>query len=263
MYSAEYVAEQINVLKNSGISLSDAAWQTALLCVGWAYVFGASGQLCTVAYRKQAYARHGEDHPTIKTKCQVFNGKKSSCTGCQWYPDGKCTRCFDCRGLPYWILKQIYGFELQGAGATSQWNTDANWKAKGTIDSIPNDTLVCLFVRNGTKMEHTGLGYHGATIEASSGVQYFAKRKSKWTHWAQPVCVEGGTPVPEPTPKPGYAIVTGNRLALREGPTTSAKVLTRIEHGSTVKIENLPPEWEYVSYGNKKGFVMKQYIKEG
>ena len=262
MYSAEYVAEQINVLKNSGIPLSDVAWQTAMNCVGWPYVFGAAGQECTPAYRRQAYNAHGSSHPTIKTKCKNFNGDKS-CSGCQWLPGGKRVRCFDCRGLTRWVLQQVYGWTLQGAGATSQWNMEDNWKAKGTIDSIPNDTLVCLFVKKGNTMEHTGFGYHGATIEASSGVQYFEKRKSKWTHWGQPKCVEGGTPVPEPTPQPGYAIVTGNRLALREGPSTNAKVLTRIEHGSTVKIEAVPPEWEYVSYGNKKGFVMKQYIKEG
>ena len=264
MNTAEYVDQQIEAMKNGGVPLDDAAWKAALLCVGWPYVFGASGQYCTVDYRKQAYARHGEEHPTIKTKCQVFNGKKGSCTGCQWFPGGKQVRCYDCRGFTYWILSKIYGFKLEGAGATSQWNTASNWKAKGTIDTMPKDTLVCLFVKSGNKMEHTGFGLNNETIEASSGVQYSKSRAKKWTHWAVPSCVQGGvTPTPEPTPQPGYAIVTGNRLALREGPTTSAKVLTRLEHGSTVKIAAVPSDWEYVEAGNRKGFVMKQYIKEG
>ena len=35
MNNAEYVDQQIQKLKNSGIPLSEAAWQAALLCVGW------------------------------------------------------------------------------------------------------------------------------------------------------------------------------------------------------------------------------------
>ena len=273
MNTAEYVDQQIEVLKNGGIPLDNAAWEAALLCVGWPYVFGASGQYCTVDYRKQAYARHGEKHPTIKTKCQVFNGKKSTCTGCKWYPNGKKVRCYDCRGFTYWILYRIYGFKLDGSGCTSQWNTASNWKAKGEVsDGIPQNTIVCLFYykkdskgRRTNTLEHTGLYYNGETCECSNGVEYSKKLDKKWEVWAVPVCAQGGvTPVPpEPTPQPGYAVVTGNRLALREGPTTSAKVLTRLEHGSTVKIEPVPADWEYVSAGNRKGFVMKQYIKEG
>ena len=37
-------------------------------------------------------------------------------------------------------------------------------------------------------MAHTGFGYGGETVECQNGVQYFAKRNSKWTHWAIPAC---------------------------------------------------------------------------
>jgi hypothetical protein len=190
-------------MKNSGNPLQWVAWQLALLCVGWAYVFGARGQYCTPANRR---ARYSDAHPTIKTACKNYNGSgTANCKGCKWYPGEKLTRFYDCRGFTYWVLKQVYGWELMGAGATSQWNTEANWKAKGTVaEGIPENTLVCLFVRKGKTMEHTGFGFNNETVECSSGVQYFAQRKAKWTDWGIPACIDGvvPTPIPEPEKKP-------------------------------------------------------------
>ena len=208
MNSAEYVGNLINQLKEQGNVLSDVAWQAALACVGWAYVFGARGQYCTPENRR---AKYRDDHQTIRTSCKNFNGSSSAgCSGCKWYPGCKYTRIFDCRGFTYWILKQVYdGWELMGAGATAQWNTESNWKAKGTIDTMPKDTLCCLFVKNGSKMEHTGFGLNNETIECSAGVQHFTSRNKKWTHWAVPVVIDGE--IPTPTPDPDY------RPTLRKG----------------------------------------------
>lgn len=265
MHSADYVANQITKLKNQGIPLTDVAWQTALNCVGWAYVFGSDGQYCTPANRTAYFKSKGADHPTIKTACQVIrdSNPKSSCEGCKWYPNGKKTRFFDCRGFTRWVLKQVYNWTLQGGGCTSQWNTADNWSAKGTIDTCPNDTLVCLFVYDKTKnnYSHTGFGYKGETIECSSGVQHFTTRNKKWTHWAVPKCVSGIEPVPVPT---GYAEVTGKNVAIRQEPSTKANVLTRVPTGNVVKLETPPPsEWDYVTYGKTTGYMMKKYLKEG
>ena len=162
--TAAYVNDQITKLKTSGISLSDAAWQTALLCVGWPYVFGDRGQYCTPANRRAAYNRtaEGKSKDNIKAKCKNFNGT-GSCSGCKFYPEGR-TREFDCRGFTYWILLQIFGWKLMGAGATSQWNTSSNWKTQGKIaDGFPADTLVCLFYSKDNKektWEHTGFGFN-------------------------------------------------------------------------------------------------------
>ena len=264
MNSAEYVANLITDLKNKGCVLSDVAWQAALACVGWAYVFGALGQDCTPSYRRTAYASHGSDHPTIKTACKNFDGN-GSCSGCKWYPNGKRTKVFDCRGFTRWIFLQVYGWTLEGAGATSQWNTESNWTAKGTIDTMPKDTLCCLFVKKDNKMSHTGFGYNNETIECSSGVQHFTSRNKKWTHWAVAKCVTGDVPTPEPVPVPtGYAIVTGKRVALRKAPTTQASIIMRIDTGKQVKLETPPPqEWDYVSYQGKTGWMMKEFLKEG
>lgn len=269
MNSSEYVETLITDLKNKGNVLSDVAWQAALACVGWPYVFGARGSYCSPANRRSYYASKGAEHPTIKTACKNFDGN-GSCSGCKWYPGGKRVRFFDCRGFTYWILKQVYGWELMGAGATSQWNTASNWKAKGEIATMPKDTLVCLFVYDSKKknMSHTGFGFNNETVECSSGVQYFSTRNKKWTHWGIPACSEKTpeptpTPTPEPTPEPGTAIVTGKNVALRYGPTTSAGIILRVPTGNKLKIVSPPTEWECVEYNGKRGYMMKEFIKEG
>ena len=207
MYSAEYVETKLEEWKKAGNPLQWIAWQIALLCVGWAYVFGARGEYCTPKNRR---ARYSDEHPTIKTACKNFDGT-GACSGCKWYPNSKKTRFFDCRGFTYWVLLQVYGWKLEGAGATSQWNTESNWKAKGEISTMPADTLCCLFVKKGNKMEHTGFGLNGETIECSSGVQHFTTRKAKWTHWAVPVCIDGTVPTPEPTPEKKPTLRRGSK----------------------------------------------------
>ena len=197
MNSAEYVTKQIAEMKKSGLPLQQIAWKAALLCVGWPYVFGARWQYCTPANRR---ARYSDAHPTIKSKCKNFNGSGSSgCAGCKWYPNSKYVRINDCRGFTYGVLKAVYGWELMGAGCTSQWGTAKNWAKKGTVaQGIPANTLVCLFVRNGKTMEHTGFAYNGETVECSSGVQHFTSLNKKWTDWGVPACITDT--IPEPTP---------------------------------------------------------------
>ena len=203
MNSAESVTKKLEEMKASGMALVEVAWNLALLCVGGAYVFGARGQYCTPANRR---ARYSDEHPTIKTACKNYTGSGSDgCKGCKWYPLEKFTRFYDCRGFTYWVLKQVYGWELMGAGATSQWNTASNWKAKGEVkDGIPANTLVCLFYRdknNKKVMAHTGFGYNGETCECSSGVQHSGTLNKKWEYWAVPACIEGDVPTPEPVPE--------------------------------------------------------------
>ena len=206
MNTGDYVDEQIAILKTSGIPLSEAAWQTAMLTVGWPYVFGDRGEYCTPARRRYRYSKtaEGKNKDNIKDRCKNFDGN-AGCGGCKWFPEGKRVREYDCRGFTYWIILQVYGFKIEGAGATSQWNKASNWKSKGEIkDGIPQGIIVCLFQKDSKKkgvMAHTGLYYNGETCEASNGVQHFTKLNKKWTDWAVPACVEGDTPTPVPPPK--------------------------------------------------------------
>ena len=203
MKSADYVTAKIEEWKKAQKPLIWIAWNVALLCVGWAYVFGARGELCTPANRRAYFKSKGAAHPTIATKCQVIrpDDPKASCNGCKWYPDKARTRIFDCRGFTYWVLYVVYGWKLQGAGATTQWDNAKNWKAKGEIKTMPQDQLVCLFQKKGSKMAHTGFGYGNETVECQVGVQYSKKRSTKWTHWALPACCAEDYIPPEEKPK--------------------------------------------------------------
>lgn len=208
MNSAKEVDSLIQQMKADGIPLSDAAWEAAKACIGWPYIFGDRGEYDTPERRKAVYEKHGGDG--LISKCQVLNGKAGSCDGCKWYPGGCRVRSYDCRGFTYWILLQIYGWKLMGAGCTSQWDTESNWKAKGEVkDGIPQGVIVCLFYykkdssgKRTKTLEHTGLYYNGETIECSNGVQHSATLAKKWEVWGVPACVEGDTPQPEPEKKP-------------------------------------------------------------
>jgi hypothetical protein len=199
MNSAAYVASMVDLWKQQGVAKDMIVWQTAKLCVGYPYVFGAWGAYCTVAERKKRYR---EDHPTIKTACKAYDG--GSCNGCKWFPNGERVRCYDCRGFTDWCLNRV-GIDLIGEGCRGQWNGD-NWVEKGTIDTMPANTLVCLFVYKAGKWAHTGLGYNNETVECSAGVQYFQIRKPKWTHWALPKGLYDTPPTPVP-PTPTYPTI--------------------------------------------------------
>ena len=255
MNTSAYVENLISDLKSKGNVVSDVAWKAALACVGWPYVFGGRGEYCTPNNRR---SRYSSAHPTTKTACQNFDGN-GTCVGCKWYPNKKRVRFFDCRGFTYWVLLQVYGWKLMGAGATSQWNTSSNWKAKGEIATMPKDTLCCLFVRKGTTMEHTGFGLNDATVECSSGVQYFAKRKTKWTHWAVPACIEGtfSEPTPEPTPDPSP---TPTHRTLRKG--SSGSDVAEMQSLLISRGYSLPRYGADGDFGSETLAAVKKYQKD-
>ena len=177
------VDQMVDNWKRIGMSKEEIVIATAQACMSWPYVFGAWGELCTPTNRKR---RSRDDHPTIVSKCQVLNGKKSGCSGCNWFPGGVNVRCYDCRGFTDWILNRV-GIDLQGEGATSQWNSGGNWAEKGLIEGMPKDRVCCLFKYNKTtgKMDHTGLWLkNDMIIHCSAGVQ--TGKLKNFTHYAVP-----------------------------------------------------------------------------
>ena len=149
--------------------------------IGAPYVYGAWGGLCAPSYRRQ-YLGYNPSHTAIRTTCPVLSGKASACAGCKF--GGK--RAFDCRGFTYWVLREAAGITLTGGGATSQYNTTANWAAKGTIDHLP-DCVCCVFRADGKKMLHTGLYIGGGrVIHCSVTVRIDSLADGGWTHYAIP-----------------------------------------------------------------------------
>ena len=202
MNSANQVTVLINDWKSQGMTKSEIVIKTAEACMGWSYVWGAYGQLCTPAHRLQ-YANRtscpsGESDQIIK-KCQSLSGK-GTCSGCKWFPGGEKTRDFDCRVFTRWVLQQV-GITLQGAGATSQYNTNSNWTEKGLIADMPTDKICCVFYdKNGTK-EHTGLYVgDGQIIHCSGTVKRDTTANKRWTHYAIPKGLDGDIPMPDKKP---------------------------------------------------------------
>ena len=102
-------------------------------------------------------------------------------------------------------------------------------------------------------------------IEAAGTLQGVTTSKAnngKWTYWGELKGVSYAA-TPDAKPKPGQAIVTGTRVALREGPSKSAKVLTRVDTGEAVNLSELPDGWAYVNYRGKTGFMMREFLREG
>ena len=264
-YLDQLISERKEQIKAGGVLLSGGCWGLALACVGMAYVYGAWGAECTPAERRKRLS-YNPDHTTIKTACQVLSGKTATCDGCKWYPDRFRTLCWDCRGFTRWIIEQITGFRLYGDMVSTQWGHADNWCRKGQIgkDPIPQGVLVNVFIYKDGKWTHTGFYFNGSTCECSSGVQYFETMKTnRWTHWAvaKPFEKEMGGDI---MPKPGTAEVIGKRVALRQEPSKSAKIIMRINTGEEVTLEPEPEKvWDYVSYKGKTGYMMREFLREG
>ena len=192
--------------------------------LGNPYVFGMWGRECTPSVRRQ-YAGYNLSHKSaIYKACPVLNGKQPNCDGCKW--QGKLA--FDCRGFTYWCLLQA-GIKIKGGGATSQYNTAANWVQRGEIGDMP-DLVCCVFQRRNGKMQHTGLHIGGGQIiHCSAGVQRGDASDKAWTHYAIPAglytaeeIAAAGKPEPEKpdTSKPTEGVVFNLRRGSRGSDVT-------------------------------------------
>lgn len=145
---------------------------TARSMIGWGYIYGATGWVCTAA-RVEQQAKQYPDYADLIRKYGL--GK--------WL--GK--HCVDCAQLTRLSAKAA-GLTLP-SGATSQWNA-ALWAEKGTIDSLPEDSEgLFLYRQSGTVMQHTGVCLGDGTVAEARGHAYGVIRSAlsgyPWTHWAR------------------------------------------------------------------------------
>lgn len=176
---------------------------------------------------------------------------------------------WDCSGLFRWAYRQL-GIDC-AHGSNSIFNRYCketgrlrNGKKYTTGEELKPGTAVF----TGTEGDHGHIGLYiggGEVIEAAGTQQGVITSKvtnSKWTYWGElkDVSYDGK---PEPQPEPGYAIVTGKRVALRKEPSKSAGIIMRIDTGEEVKLEPEPEKaWDYVSYNGKVGWMMREFLKE-
>lgn len=145
---------------------------TARSMIGWGYIYGATGWICTAA-RVEQQAKQYPDYADLIRKYGL--GK--------WL--GK--HCVDCAQLTRLSAKAA-GLTLP-SGATSQWKADL-WAEKGPIATLPEDSEgLFLYRQNGTVMQHTGICLGDGTAAEARGHAYgvIVSQLSDypWTHWAR------------------------------------------------------------------------------
>lgn len=144
----------------------------ALGMVGWGYIYGATGWVCTAARVEQQAAQY----PAYADLIRKYGLGK-------WL--GK--RCVDCAQNTKLSAKAA-GITIP-SGATSQWNADI-WADKGTMDTLPDDSVgLFLYRQSGAKMQHTGVCLGDGTVSEARGHAYGVIRSLltaySWTHWGR------------------------------------------------------------------------------
>lgn len=240
----------------TGRQIADYAL-AAYECKG-GYIYGTQGIEWTQA-RQTAMEQNRKDDPNYAESIKY--GKK-------WIGH----KVWDCSGMTKKAAEQAEASIHHGSNST--WNGDCSHKGELTPGlALPLGAFVFVYNANKRNRSHIGVvtGENEVT-EASCARLGVIKSKiydDKWDEWG--LCkdvqfdfIPGGDPgpvPPEPVPE-GYAIVTGKNVALREGPSTSCKVIVRVPTGTTVKISEPPDDWEYIQHEGKKGYMMKKYLKE-
>lgn len=149
--------------------------------VGNPYIYGATGAICTPAYRRARQAQYPTYAATIARHCPVLSGKQKACSGCKW--NGR--RAYDCAQLTR-RAAEAAGLTLP-SGAKSQFYSK-NWAIEGTIDQLPRDQVAFLFRRRDDgSVPHTGIYLGDGTYIDARGHERGVLReplgKYQWTHY--------------------------------------------------------------------------------
>lgn len=158
--------------------------------VGNPYIYGATGQTCTPAYREARAKQYPSYDAKIRKNCPRLSGKASTCKNCKWCdPEtGKGKNAYDCAQFTRWCMNAV-GIALV-SGANSQWQK-TNWQEAGGIDTIPRDKL-CLLYREDAdgRKHHAGVYLGDGYIVHAKGHDYGVVREllgnPKFTHWGIP-----------------------------------------------------------------------------
>ena len=229
----------------------------------WGYIYGKTHEMWT-AEKQAEYRRDYESNPT-----KYADRKISAEIGDKWIGH----YVTDCSGLFSWAFKELGGQMYHGSNTMyNDWCVSQGKLKNGKrTDGKELKPGTAVFTGDEKKHNHVGLYVgDGTVIEAqgtNAGVTTTKITNSKWTYWGELKGVNYGMAntnlEPDiPVPNRGQAVVTGTKVALRKGPTTSADVILRVSTGQVVTIKTPPSDWEYVEYNGKAGYMMKKYLKE-
>ena len=202
MNSANQVDQLVEQWKQAGLSKEQIIVRTAEAELGWPYVWGAVAALCTPSKREYYAGRsscpQGEKELIISRCPALASGK--SCTGCTYYPNNARVQINDCQGFVKQLQSRV-GITLSGGGATSMWDNNSNWSAKGPISEMPPGQVCCVFMWNTAKQNMSHVGEHvgqGQIIHCSGTVKRGKTTDKGWTHYAIPKGLSAGGDTPMP-----------------------------------------------------------------
>ena len=219
--------------------------------IGQGYIYGAKGQTCTAAFRRQQAQQYPEQAQNILV------------TGAKW--DGR----------PVWDCAQLTRFAAKAAGvklpsgATSQWRK-APWLRKGTIDTLPDGEVVYLYRQKGSIMQHTGLALGDGTCVHARGTAYGVVhqpvRDYPWTHWASPWEVESAPEPVEPLGPMTEATVyaeNGLPVKLRNKPNQGENLYWLVRSETPATIRQPGEEWSQITALCTDGIRRQKAVREG
>jgi hypothetical protein len=224
--------------------------------IGQGYIYGAKGQTCTAAFRRQQAQQYPDQAQNILV------------TGAKW--DGR--PVWDCAQLTRFAAKAA-GVELP-SGATSQWRKGP-WKRKGTIDSLPEGEVVYLYRQKGSIMQHTGLALGDGTCVHARGTAYGVVhqpvRDYQWTHWASPWEAESAPEPVEPADPMTEATVyadNGLPVKLRNKPSQGENLYWMVRNNTHVIIRQHGEEWSQITALctdsiRRTGWMMSRFLVQG
>lgn len=214
---------------------------------GWGYIWGMAGEYWTTAKQKAIEKTTDADRAMSRKYGSKWIG--------HWVAD--------CSGLFTWAFRQLGGYMYHGSDTMFRKYTTYNGELKSgkRTDGRELRPGTAVFTYNKTKKKYGHVGLYigdGLVIEAAStekGVIASPVNK-KWTYWGELKGVDySATPIPVPE---GKAIVTGKKVALRQGPSKSTPVMVRIQTGILVNISKVEG-WTYVRK-DRYGFMMDEFI---
>ena len=169
----------------------------ALERVGCPYIYGGTGQPCTVEYRKARAAQYPDKAEKIKNNCPRMSLGTKTCYGCRWFDEalGQGMPAYDCAQLSRAAMAAV-GISLV-SGANSQWNQTL-WEDRGGIAELPREKVCLVFRDDGGKKGHVGVYTGDGYVIHAKGHDYGVVRQRleevNFTHYGLPLGLYDGQP---------------------------------------------------------------------